>query len=192
VLVQVNANSVLYELHKATLLAGESLCYTEKTGFFKLCDTTRSERIMIMSATSVHATAGVFADITGLTCPVKANILYAYYACLHVTNNATTTGSRFGFNIGAAPTDAIISEIGVVTPSATSASLQSGSATAVDTSASGATITGHTTSALHILSGFIIPSAAGTFALRAASEVTVANGLVVGIGSFLRIFRPTG
>src|SRR5688572_27323674 len=91
VLVQLDASGTFYELHKATLLAGESLCYLEKKGFFKVCDTARLERILIMAADSVHATAATFANITGLTCPMKAGVLYGVFACLQHLSNAGTT-----------------------------------------------------------------------------------------------------
>lgn len=192
VLLQLNANSVLYELHKVTLLAGEALCYLEKVGFFKLCDTTRLERAFIMSSSSVHATAVTFADITGLQCPMKSGVMYGVLSCLIYKNNAATTGSRFGYNIGAAPTDARFSEIGTRLSSATGATMVAGTATARDTSISGAVIDGDTADRLSIIAGFIIPSADGTFSMRAASELTVANGLTIEIGSWMRVFRPTG
>lgn len=191
VLVQLDANGTFYELHKATLLAGETLCYLEKVGFFKLCDTTRNERTMVLwSGTSVHSTAATWADITLLQCPMKAGLHYAVLACLHHSNNASTTGSQFGYNIGAAPTNARFSTIDTVTPSATAAVMSAGSITARDTAITAQT-TGSTSVRLSIIAGWIQPSADGTFSMRATSEVTVASGLVVQAGSWLRVFRPT-
>jgi hypothetical protein len=46
---------------------------------------------------------------------------------------------------------------------------------------------------LAILSGYINPSAAGTFAVRGQSEVAVAAGLTVKKGSWLHLFEvPQG
>lgn len=191
ILVMLDANGTLYELHKATLLAGESLSYIENIGFFKLSDTARAERILVMDADSVHATAATFANITGLTVPLKAGVLYGIFCCLHHINNASTTGAQFGYNIGAAPTDARLSTIDTVTASVTASVHSAGSITARDTAITAQT-TGSAVITLAIIAGFIIPSAGGTFAMRATSEVTVAAGLTVKAGSFLRVFRPTG
>jgi len=191
VTVQINANGTLYELHKVTLLAGETLVYLDNFGFNKVQDSSRNERVKVMTADSVHATTATFADITGLTVPLKAGVLYAVFACLHHINDATTTGSQFGYNIGAAPTDARFSTIDTVTGSTTASVHSAGSIIARDTAITAQT-TGSVAVTLAIIAGFIIPSADGTFALRATSEVTVAAGLTVKAGSFLRVFRPTG
>jgi len=42
---------------------------------------------------------------------------------------------------------------------------------------------------LAIISGYIVPSADGTFAVRCASEVAVASGLTIKAGSWLRIWE---
>jgi len=191
VIVKLDDNGTFYELHKATLLAGETLCYLEKVGFFKVVDTARNERIKVMTADSTHATAATFADITGLQLPMKAGVIYGVFCCLHHINNATTTGSQFGYNIGAGPTDARFSTIDTVTGSTTASVHSAGSITARDTAITAQT-TGSAAITLAIIAGFIIPSADGTFSMRATSEVTVGSGLIVKAGSFLRVFRPTG
>jgi hypothetical protein len=191
VLVQLDANGTFYELHKATLLAGESLCYLEKVGFFKLVDTTRLERVKVVTADSVHATAATFADITGLQCPMKAGIQYSILACLLHVNDASTTGSQFAYNIGAAPTSALFGTLDTVTNSATAAVLSAGSTSTRDTAFSAQT-TGSAAIRLGLIGGSIVPSADGTFSLRATSEVTVAAGLTVKVGSWMKVFRATG
>jgi len=191
VLVQIDAAGVLYELHKATLLAGESLHYIEHVGFFKLCDTSRLERSFVTEADSVHATAATFADITSLQCPMKSGVVYGVLACLHHISNATTTGAQFGFNIGAVPTASRFSTIDTVTAAVTGSNHSAGSITARDTAITAQT-TGSAAVTLAIIAGYIQPSADGTFSMRATSEVTVANGLTVKAGSWMRIFRQTG
>ncbi len=196
ILVQIDANGTMYEIHKATLLAGESLCYIENVGWFKLADTTRLERSFILENDSTHATAATFADIGGagadaLLCPMKSGVVYGVLACLHHINNATTTGSQFGYNIGAAPTVARFSTIDTVTASATASTHSAGSITARDTAITAQT-TGSVAITMAIIAGFIQPSADGTFAMRATSENTVASGLIVKAGSWLRVFRQTG
>ena len=191
VVVYLYNGSTEYQLYQATLLAGESLNYMDGVGFKVVSDTTRSERIMMLYGTSTHATAATWANIGTLTCPMKAGVLYSIFAVLFHANDASTTGSRFGFNIDDAPSSSFFSLIDVVTPSVTSATMCSGSTSARDT-ALAATTTGSTATRLAIISGMLVPSAAGTFALRASSEVTVANGLRIWAGSFLRVFRATG
>lgn len=191
VLVEIDANGTIYELHKVSLAAGSSIVYTPETGFTSLVDSGRGERILVMSSNVAFSSSSAWGDITGLTCPMKAGIAYNVFACLTHQNNASTTGSRFGFNIGAAPTSAHFWCIDVLTVSASAATIVAGAATARDTSLI-ATATGDTNPHLALISGTIIPSADGTFAMRAFSEVTVTNGVIVLAGSWMRVFRATG
>jgi hypothetical protein len=100
--------------------------------------------------------------------------------------DATTTGAQFGFNIGAAPTAAYFAQFGTVTASVTAAAVASGVVTARDT-AGAAETTSSITDVVTMIYGYIQPSADGTFALRATSEVTVAAGLTVEVGSWLHV-----
>jgi hypothetical protein len=187
--IQLNANSVLYELYKCTLLAGESLQYVDGVGFFKFTDTTRNDITRVVSPSdSVHATAATFADITGLTCPMLSGVSYSFLAHLFHISNATTTGAQFGVNIGAAPTTLRVATIDTVTGSTTASVHSAGSVTARDTAITAQT-TGSAAVTLAIISGEITPSADGTFAMRATSEVTVAAGLTVKVGSWLRVWK---
>jgi hypothetical protein len=70
--------------------------------------------------------------------------------------------------------------------------VHSAGVTTAHDSAITAQTTGSTSSRLAIIAGYIQPSADGTFSMRATSEVTVANGLTVFAGSWLRVFRHTG
>ncbi len=177
-----------YEMVKVTLLPGETLEYIEGIGFFTLKPAAGLDTLKIMASDSVHATAATWADITGLTHPLLSGKKYSVLACLFTTNNASTTGSQFAYNIGAAPTAALFGAVQTVTNSATAAAFGSGTATARDTAFIVST-TGQTATGVHLIGGFIQPSADGTFAMRATSEVTVANGLVVKAGSWLRIIQ---
>lgn len=176
------------ELWKETLQPGEQLIYIEGVGFFRGASVAGVNKMLIMSGDSTHATAATFADITGLTCPMKSGIRYSVLACLFSVNNASTTGSQFGYNIGAAPTLALFGEIGAVTNSVTGGAFGTGTATARDTAIVAQT-TGQTATGIHLIGGMIQPSADGTFAMRATSEVSVAAGLVVKAGSWLRILQ---
>ena len=84
-----------------------------------------------------------------------------------------------------------IATIDTVTGSVTAGVMSTGAAAARDTAATAQT-TGSAAITLGILSGFIQPSADGTFAIRATSEVTVASGLIVKKGSWLRIWEVPG
>jgi len=188
--VQLDQNATLYEMYKCTLLAGETLEYIDGMGFIHLTNSQRLERTVYVTADSTHATAATFADITGLQVPMLSGVLYNFLCHLYHINNATTTGSQFGYNIGNAPSDSRISTIDTVTGSVTASAHSAGSVTARDTAITAQT-TGATAIVPAIISGFIIPSADGTFSMRATSEVTVASGLIVKKGSWLRVWQPT-
>ena len=186
--VRYNANGTTYELHKVTLLAGQTLEYIEGVGFFTLKPAAGLDVLKIMPNDTTHATAATFADITGLTQPLLSGLKYSVLTCLFHTNNASTTGSQFSYNIGAAPTAALFGNYSAVTNSVTAGVMSTGTATARDTAITAQT-TGQTATGITIIGGFIQPSADGTFAMRATSEVTVASGLVVKAGSWMRLIQ---
>ncbi|MBA3356231.1 MAG: hypothetical protein H0U18_09935 [Pyrinomonadaceae bacterium] len=189
VTLHLDRSATDYELHKATLLAGEMLEYVEGLGFF-VVQTTRKEWYNRRVTTAyVNATTS-FSDITGLTCPVSSGKHYNFIANLFHFSNATTTGAQFGIN-GPAMTGMRIQALDVVTGSLTAAAMSSNvtDVTVLDTPAIAQT-TGHlTTPVLAVLSGWINPSAAGTFAIRGRSEVAVAAGLTVSVGSWLQLWE---
>lgn len=179
-------------LSKGTLLSGESVRLTDN-GEFLFYDaqgtlkspTTKLDKCVYVTANSVHATAATFADINGLTVAVRSGVRYSFDCSLFHINNATTTGSQFGIG-GVAMTTMVAGAISTVTNSATAAAMSTGVVTAINTAVVVQT-TGSATNAPTILTGYFQPSADGTFAVRATSEVTVANGLIVLAGSWLRV-----
>lgn len=191
VTVSIDANGTFYELHETTLLAGEVLIYTEKTNWFKIVDTTRLERILIKTSDQTISSNVAFVDITDLTVPLKAGLRYGVFAVLMHNQTAATNGAQFAYNIGNAPTAARFATIDIVTASVTAAAFSAGSQTATDTAFTAQT-TGSTTIGPCYISGFIQPSADGTFALRMNEEENTANGMTVYAGSFMRVFRSTG
>lgn len=188
VTVYVDVNGTLYETIKETLLAGETLQYTELTGFFKI-SSGRLDRSMRLASNYVNATTS-FSDITGLICPVNNGKIYNFLAHLYHNNDANTTGSRFAIN-GPAMTAFRSTTIDTVTTSVTASAHSAGSVTALDTAATAQT-TGNTNVRLAILSGTAVPSAAGNLQVRGQSEVAVANGLTVHAGSWFHVWEPTG
>lgn len=181
-------------LIKATLLPGETLHFTgtswvhyDSNGGAYGPSNPKLDAKLYVSTDVVNATTS-FADITGLTVALQSGKRYAFEARLIHVNNASTTGSQFGVNIGAAPTTLVVGTIDTVTPSVTAAAVSAGAATALDTAITAQT-TGSTSNRLAVISGFIRPSADGTFAIRCKSEVAVAAGLTVKAGSWLRIWE---
>jgi hypothetical protein len=193
VTIQFNANGTLYELFKTTLQGGECVEYVEGVGFFK---TTlagllgRFDRTVYVTADSVHATAATLADITGLSIPVLNGVNYNFQAMLFHISNASTTGAQFACHLTTAPNLIIASTIDTVTGSVTASAHSAGSVTAVDTILTAQT-TGSATITLAIISGFFNAGADDNFTMRATSEVTVASGLTVKKGSWLRVWQPT-
>lgn len=182
------------DLVKATLLAGETLVL-DATGDWTHLDTNGAPYVaavkldakLWVTADVTNATTS-FADVTGLTVALKSGKKYAFESHLFHISNATTTGAQFGVNIGAVPTVLMVGTIDTVTASVTASVHSAGTVTARDTAATAQT-TGSAAVTLGILSGFIQPSADGTFAIRCASEVAVASGLIVKAGSWLRIWE---
>lgn len=186
VTVQYNANGTLTEMEKVTLATGDCLIYIEGIGFFLRTSTAKLNTVLRVVNDVTHATAATFADITGLTVALKSGITYAIEAHLFHINNATTTGSQFGYNIGAAPTVALFGNHSGVTNSVTAAALSIGTQASRDTAITAQT-TGSSGITHTMIGGYIQPSADGTFALRATSEVTVASGLIVKAGSWMSV-----
>lgn len=188
--VQLNANGTLYEIVKVTLNAGDTLEYIEGVGWFVVTNAAALDKKLFVASDVINATTS-FADITGLTCPLLSGKNYCFIAHLIHINDASTTGSQFGYNIGAAPTTSLLATIDTVTPSVTASAHSAGVVSARDTAATAQT-TGSTSQRLAVLSGYIKPSADGTFAMRGKSEVAVAAGLTVKAGSWCRIWEATG
>lgn len=193
VTVVLDANGTDYEIYKVTLAAGEVLQYIEGIGYFVITNTVTSpiDRKLLVTADVTNATTS-FADITGLTCSVESGKDYNFLANIYHQTNATTTGARFGIN-GPTMTSMILAGIHQITASVTAATYGSSAAvTAVDTAAVVETTGPGTNNFLAIISGWIKPSAGGTFAVRCQSEVAVASGLIVKAGSWCRIWEATG
>ena len=189
VTVQLNANATLYEIVKYTLNAGDTLEYVEGIGWFIITNAAALDKRLIVATDVVNATTS-FADITGLTCPVLSGKNYSFMAHLFHVNDASTTGSQFGVN-GPTMTSNIFGTIDTVTPSVTASAHSAGVVATLNTAITAQT-TGATAQRLAIISGWIKPSANGTFAMRCASEVAVAAGLTVKAGSWCRIWEATG
>jgi len=181
VLVDVSATD--YEIHKVSLAAGDTLQYIEGIGFFTLTSAAKLNKMLYVTANSVHATAATLATITGLSCDVISGNRYAFNCGLACITNATTTGAQFGIG-GVAMTDMVAMGRSVLLGSPTGSSTNTtGVVTAVDTAVMAQT-TGAAANQPHEMSGSFQPSASGTFSIKATSEVTVSAGLTVLKGSW--------
>ena len=183
VTVQLNRSAVLTEIHKVTLNPGEELEWTEATGWFTFAPAPKLDLCKYVTANSVHATAATFADVTGLTFPVISGRNYAFEVCMAAITNATTTGAQFGIG-GVAMTYMVAAGISTLLGSPTaSATITTGVVTTIDTAVMAQT-TGAAVNQPHLMWGGFTPSASGTFAIRATSEVTVSAGLTILKGSW--------
>jgi hypothetical protein len=191
VTVVFDANGTDYELHKVTLAPNEMLEYIEGVGFFTVAEEALFNETRYVTADSVHATAATFAGITGLSFNVVSGRNYAFEACLMHVENANTTGAQFAIG-GVAMTGMSLVSMQAQTAAAstTSAIIQTGVATAVDTAVIVATA-GQTTVLPTYLGGWFKPSANGTMLVKATSEVSVASGLTVKQGSWARVCETT-
>ena len=188
--VQYNANSILYELHKATLLAGEVLQYIEGLGFFKTFDTTRDSRNFTTLSDQVITDAAMV-TVTGLSCPVKANVAYGFFAFIPHVTDATTTGAQFGVKLTTAPTALRVGTIDTVTPSATAAAFSAGVAQVVDTPITAQTTGPGATAGPALIAGYFVPGADDVFEIRANTEPGTAGTLTIKAGSLLQVFKQT-
>ncbi len=195
VAVELFDGTTAVPIAKATLLTGETLTM-DSEGHWEHRDVNGAEytpsRLLDvrkrLAADQTFATAASFADITDLNAPLLSGRKYNFEAHLYHINNATTTGSQFAVNIGAAPTVLQVATIDTVTASVTASVHSAGAVAARDTAITAQT-TGSLAITMAIISGYIQPSADGTFAIRATSEVTVASGLIVKAGSWMRIWE---
>ena len=182
------------QLMGVTLLAGENLVFNAMGEWqhhdvqgAEYAQSRKLDVCLRVTADVTNATVS-FADVTGLTYALKSGLRYAFEAHLYHSTDATTTGARFGVNIGAVPTAMSLAAIQQITSSVTAATYGSSAmVTARDTAAVVETTGPGAVNMLAIVSGFIQPSADGTFAIRCQSEVAVAGGLVVRAGSWLKI-----
>jgi len=185
-------NGTDFELYKTTLLAGETLEWTPALGFFTIKSARLDRWLRVTGADYVNATTS-FTDITGLTCPVLNGKQYNFEAHLIHFANAATTGPRFGINGPTLSGIRLALYDQVTITSVDAAVIRAGTTTtAVDTSIAGATLAGKTTDSYAIATGVFTAGADGTFAMRGQSEVAVAAGLTVRIGSWCHVWEATG
>jgi len=191
------------ELISATLAAGEVLHYHENAGFW-VTDASGQAKVsqylgrapaalnalnlVVLSADVVNsnATANTIADVTGLSFPVTAGLLYFFRFNIFYNSAATSTGSRWAINGPTSPTNlAYRSQYGLTT---TSETINNGLAAYDLPAASNAStpVVGSNNAAR--IDGFIRPSADGTVIARFASEIT-SSAITARAGSFVEWYQ---
>lgn len=197
VTVRFDANATQYTLFEASLLAGESLQYTDSDGWrtfntdgaLKLAPVAGVNPVgsgwttVVLGAdvTNNNASANTIADVTGLSFAVTSGQRYWFRAYIFFTSAIATTGSRWSVNGPAVTTLAFTSE----TATSSSASYNNQGLSAYDTPSSSTSTSAGTGANIAVLEGFILPSADGTVIVRFASEVS-SSAVVAKQGSILQ------
>lgn len=181
--VKIDVSGTEYILWKGVLGTGESLQYSDKTGFVSTtiagaikqsqmwgaCNAAvNSLNIVVLSENVVNnnATLNTMQDVTGLSFPVTGGQTYWFEFVIPYTSAATTTGSRWSINGPASPT--ILAYRSEYTLAATTTTVNS--ATAYDTPAA-SNATSLATGNVATIWGVIKPSGNGVVIARFASEI---------------------
>lgn len=137
--------------------------------------------VLAADVANANATPNTIADITGLSFPVLAGVLYKFKFVIIFDAAATTTGSRFSINGPATPTLlAYRSQYGLTLTSETiNNGLGAYDLPAASNASSPATTRNHAQ-----IEGVIRPSANGTVIARFASEIT-ASAITAKAGSYV-------
>lgn len=97
VTVQFNDNATLYEMHKATLRAGETLEYIEGVGFFTITNPSNPVlRVSKLGSDQSNSTTTP-TELTGMSLTTGTGTFYFVYAILY-QSSVTTTGVKFSVN----------------------------------------------------------------------------------------------
>jgi len=189
--------TLIPEIIKVTLLAGDAMHYDEHNGWSvrdlfgrikrredSLIDAASPDfTTVVLSAdrTNNNATPNTIADVTGLSFAVVAGNTYWFRFLIMYTAAATATGSRWSVNGPAAPTLLIYkSEYSLTT---TTRTINEGLAT-YDVPAASNVTSAATASNIAWIEGYVTPSVDGTMIARFASEAA-SSAIVAKAGSIL-------
>lgn len=136
------------------------------------------ERYVTTGALVINATVA-YADVTGLQFDVNNGDIYEFEALITYNVNATTTGTTWAIN---GPAGTVVYRTDSFTGAAAQDIRMKTALDAVSTSSSSANVNGN----LATIKGIVKPSANGTYKIRFASEVAVANAVIVQVGSVLK------
>jgi len=190
--VVFDQNGTDFELVKVTLPAGATLEFVEGVGFYVLANVNKLDvKLRVTTDQSLNSTTA-WTNVTDLTYPLESDKHYGFHATIYHIENASTTGFRLGVN---GPT-ATAMRVGGETIFAGSLTAATQASALSDVAAYDTSVTGATTSSAGTpqvvpasISGWINTSAAGTFAIRVQSEISVASGVIVKAGSWLNLWE---
>lgn len=198
--IKLDANGTEYILWKGTLATGESVQYTDDSGF--ICNdnagriktaTFQNSGIPVVNTLNTvvlsgdvvnnNASANTIADVTGLSFAVTAGQTYWFEFVIPYTSAATTTGSRWSISGPAAPT--MLNMRSEYTLAATTTTVNSITAYDIPAASNASSLTNGNVATMW---GIIIPSQNGTVTARFASEVS-ASAITAKAGATLRWMR---
>jgi hypothetical protein len=197
--IRYNDNSNLTRLFFANLGIDEKIEYTKHNGFQVFTNNgalkqtysagnslvNSGDNIVVLPADVVNnnATANTLEDITGLSFGVNAGSNYYFKAVLKYTVGATSTGSRYVFDIvGGTATQ--IYAYSQVTLSTTAFTFSAG-LSVVDTPTIANASSAGTTGNVAIMEGFFNCTVSGTWQAKHASEIASGN-LTTRAGSLVK------
>ena len=168
VTVAVVNGSTTYERYEVGVGAEGHLLWTPATGWTLTTPNTLGVSNVTILGTAVvnDLASAAYADVTGLSFAVTADLTYWFRFVVRYDSAATTTGSGWAISGPASPTYLH----GTSTYTLTATSETNNSFTAYDIPAA-ANATSLTTGNVAVVEGFITPSASGTVILRFRSEV---------------------
>ena len=166
--VAVVNGSTTYERYEVGVGAEGHLLWTPATGWTLTTPNTLGVSNVTILGTAVvnDLASAAYADVTGLSFAVTADLTYWFRFVVRYDSAATTTGSGWAISGPASPTYLH----GTSTYTLTATSETNNSFTAYDIPAA-ANATSLTTGNVAVVEGFITPSASGTVILRFRSEV---------------------
>jgi hypothetical protein len=200
VTIKLDANGVEYILWRGTLATGESVQYTDDSGFISTdtfgrlktasfansgIPTSNVLNTAVLSGNVINnnGTANTIADVTGLSFAVTAGQTYWFEFVIPYDSAATTTGSRWSINGPAAPTMLHMRSEYTLTATTTTVN----SVSAYDTPAA-SNASSLATGNVATMWGLITPSQNGTVIARFASEV-LSSAITAKAGATLRWMR---
>jgi len=200
VTVKLDADGTEYILFKVLLSAGESIQYTDKTGFFvvALNGGVKNSQVqgsnsaivnvlntLVMTADVVNnnASANTIADVTGLSFAVTLGEVYWFEFVIPYTSASTSTGSRWSINGPGSPTQ--LNYRSEYTLTATTTTVNSATAYDIPAASNASSLTAGDVATIW---GIIKPSQDGTVIARFASEIT-ASAITAKAGAVVRWMR---
>ncbi len=175
VTVVYDANGTDYDLHKATVNAGETLEYQEGIGWFKIATAATADAKVFLTGDASAATTTTLADVTGLVLPVTSGVYYHFEFHMIYQAAATTTGIKCSVTIPSVTTFAAVAQLPVSTAADGTANIYYGHISSSGDAVVGTGTPAATTNTYAWIEGNILPSASGSVQLQYASEVAASN-----------------